>query len=91
MKYAYAVGDEIEARDPVGATWHPATVMKLEPYRGRPGYYIHWKYKPGECEPWMSAGGWTYEACMRPRCIHCRDGRAHAQCQTFEQAHGGRV
>lgn len=63
--FAYNLGDKIECRDPATSQWRNAWVTSLAPYRGKPGYYIRWDPLPRES--WQSSGGWTYEACMRPR------------------------
>lgn len=64
----YFVGQDIQSRDPSTGQWRRATVMKLSPYRGKPGYYIEWTDIPipERFESWRSSGGWAYEACMRP-------------------------
>jgi hypothetical protein len=66
LNYTYNVGDKVEVRDPPTGYWRPAWIESVAPCRGRPGYYIYWEFgrKP---ESWESTGGWTYEACMRPR------------------------
>lgn len=65
ITFSYKLGDKIECRDPTSGSWRPAWVERLAPYRGRPGYYIQWEPLPKNS--WESSGGWTYEACMRPR------------------------
>jgi hypothetical protein len=68
ISFAYSVGDIIECRTDNG-TWREACVMRLQPYRGKPGYDIAWHPTPKPAHEWSarpSAGGWMYEACMRP-------------------------
>jgi hypothetical protein len=69
IAFTYQVGDQIECRD-IDTRWRPACVVRLAPYRGRPGYYIDWtdidwtKARQNDA-PRPSSGGWTYELCMR--------------------------
>lgn len=40
----------------------PAIVHRLEPYRGRAGYYVSY---PGATEQWHCHGGWVQETSLR--------------------------
>lgn len=61
--HAFAVGDEVECHHgPYSEQWLPAKVLRLEPYRGRPGYYCHYH---GATEPWHCHSGWQPENCVR--------------------------
>jgi hypothetical protein len=63
MDFAFAVGDRVEALQPlVELGWIPAVVTRLEPYLGRPGYYVSY---PGATEQWHCHGGWKPEQCLR--------------------------
>lgn len=44
-----------------------ARIQKLEPYRGRPGYYIYWDYRHHYGRPahsHESSGGWFSEGML---------------------------
>ncbi len=64
MQFNYKVGDEIEHRSVNGGHWQRAYVSSLAPYRGKPGYYV--TNLPIRSLSEGSAGGWVYEAVMRP-------------------------
>jgi hypothetical protein len=61
MVFAFAVGQAVEARQQFG-NWIPAIITRLEPYLGRPGYYVMY---PGATEMWHCHGGWKPENCLR--------------------------
>jgi len=61
IEHQHDVGDAVEARVAHGV-WIPAVVQKLEPYRGRPGYYVSY---PGATLSWECHGGWQMESCLR--------------------------
>jgi len=66
ITFTYHVGQIVECLD--NGTWKQAYIMRLQPYRGRAGYDILWHPAPKPAHEWSarpSAGGWTYEACMR--------------------------
>jgi len=65
MNPAYKVGEIVEVKQHYGypqPVWLPALVVRLEPYLGQPGYYVHYT---GATEQWDCHGGWTFEARMR--------------------------
>lgn len=65
VEFAYAIGQRIQAREVNSNNWCDAVVISHNAYRGKPGYYIQWDPRPYQSH--ISSGGWTYEACMRPR------------------------
>lgn len=67
--HAFAVGAAIEVQPySPHKPWRRARVERLEPYRGRPGYYV--RYTDAK-EQWESHGGWQPESCC-----HVDAGRA---------------
>lgn len=68
VPHAFPSGALVEAHD-YGAQspWRRAHILKLEPYRGRPGYRIGW-VEPlggGPWQQWHSQGGWVPETSVR--------------------------
>lgn len=58
----FTEGQAVEVFDRTASrTWRAATIERVEPYRGRPGYYIGWKapVAGGEWQSWDSRGGWV--------------------------------
>jgi hypothetical protein len=71
IPHAFAAGDFVQVREYDGQQrWRDAVLMKLEPYRGRPGYRFCWDPLP-RTDPATgispSVGGWTQESMVRPR------------------------
>ena len=63
ITYKFSVGDTVEAHPgPHGGPWLRAIVERLEPYRGRPGYYVRYPYATNE---WECHCGWQPERFLR--------------------------
>jgi hypothetical protein len=66
IEHAFDVGAEVLVLTDraQGVTWERAVVTRLEPYRGRPGYYVSYPYAK---EQWECHGGWKPEQHVREK------------------------
>lgn len=67
VAHRFQVNDEVLVLHPQPkyGPEHPPTlarIMRLEPYRGRPGYYVLY---PDAKEQWECHGGWVQESVLR--------------------------
>lgn len=66
IQHKFAAGQVVEAFDRNGTrAWRRAYIANLEPYIGRPGYYIRWDFGGRRVEQWESTGGWKPEYDVR--------------------------
>jgi hypothetical protein len=61
--FAYRLGESVEVREVNFNNWRKAIIVKLAPYRGKPGYYIQWSPLCRRKAENRAVGGHTKPAC----------------------------
>lgn len=62
MGHRFSIGERVEAHCYPTGHWIEAVIERLEPYRGRPGYYVRY---PKATQEWERHCGWQPENCLR--------------------------